>query len=258
MIPEKRQVAILELLKLKKMVSIEDIVKELNISGMTARRDLNHIEKSSNLIVRVRGGAKLVENSPEANSSYLNDRFQQQYCRHRAEKAAIGKKAASLIEDNETILIDAGSTTFHFARHLDGKNITAIVTAANIAEELEGREGISTILTGGIFRSRVTTLLNPLSANILTQFYADKVFMGVTGISASHGFMCHDFLEADVKKILLQSGKAVYWLADSSKLNKVSTIQIADWQPHYWLITDDGIDVEIKEELGSKCRLIIA
>ncbi|GAA3333087.1 hypothetical protein GCM10020331_095770 [Ectobacillus funiculus] len=60
------------------------------------------------------------------------------------------------------------------------------------------------------------------------------------------------------KKLLLQSGKEIYWLADSSKLNKMGTIQIADWQSHDYLITDDGIEADIKEELTSKCRLLIA
>lgn len=258
MIPEKRQDAILGLLKLRKMISVEEIAKELNVSEMTARRDLTRMEESGHQIVKVRGGAKLLEDPNEASTSYLNDRFHQQYSTCRREKEAIGKMAASLVQENETILIDAGSTTFHFVGHLGGKAVTAIVTATNIAEKLEGQEGVTTILTGGIFRSKTTTLINPLLAQSLTQVYADKVFMGVTGISMSHGFMCHDFLEADVKKLLLQSGKEIYWLADSSKLNKMGTIQISDWQPHYYLITDDGIEADIKEALASQCRLLIA
>jgi DeoR/GlpR family transcriptional regulator of sugar metabolism len=187
----------------------------------------------------------------------LNNRFYKQSIINREGKEAIGKKAATIVSNYETIIIDAGSTALQLATHLSGINITSIVTAINIAEELEGKEGITTIITGGIFRSRTSTLLNPLMEESLSQVYADKVFVGVTGFSLKFGFTCNDFLEADVKKLLIRSGKQIYWLVDSTKINKVGTVKISDIDPNYTIITDDGIDPEVKEELEQICKLIV-
>ncbi|WP_248924332.1 DeoR/GlpR family DNA-binding transcription regulator [Paenibacillus hamazuiensis] len=259
MIPEKRHNAILELLKEKKTISIAEIVKELNISEITARRDLEHIESSTNLILRIRGGAKLIENQLEANTTYLNDRFSKQLAKNREEKQAIGRLAASLVQDDETIIIDAGSTGLHVAKHMDGKKgVTAIVTAVNIAEELEEKDGITTVITGGVFRSRTTTLLNPFIEQSLMNVYADKVFIGVTGVSITHGFSGHDFLEADVKKILMKSGREIYWLADASKLNYIGSIQFAPLDESHTIITDWTVDPEIKRQFEQKCRILVA
>ncbi|GAA3333089.1 hypothetical protein GCM10020331_095780 [Ectobacillus funiculus] len=111
------------MLKLRKMISVEEIAKELNISEMTARRDLTRMEESGHQIVKVRGGAKLLEDPDEAGTNYLNNQFYQQCltCR-REKKRRLGKMAASLVQENETILIDAGSTTFHFVGYLGGKS----------------------------------------------------------------------------------------------------------------------------------------
>jgi DeoR/GlpR family transcriptional regulator of sugar metabolism len=258
MIPDKRQEAIFELIKLNKTISIAEIVKELNISQMTVRRDLEAIENSNHQIVRIRGGAKYIETDiEENNTNYLNNRFFKQSMKNSEGKEAIGKKAASLVSNYETIVIDAGSTTLQLAKHLTGIGITIIVTAVNIAEELEEKEGITTILTGGIFRTRTTTLLNPLMEESLSQVYADKVFVGVTGFSTKFGFTCNDFQEADVKKLLIRSAKQIYWLIDSTKIDKVGTIKISDINPDYTIITDDGIDPHMKEDLEQRCKLII-
>lgn len=260
MIPMKRQEAILELLKKNKTVSIAEIVAELNISEITARRDLDHLEGSSDHIMRIRGGAKWIEaaSTSENMTAYLNDHFQEKFGKHQEEKAAIGKYAASLVENNQTVIIDAGTTAIQVAKHLNGKNnITAVVTAVNIAEELEGKEGVTTVLTGGLFRSKTTTLLSPFIEQTLLNIYADKVFIGITGVSLTHGMTCHDFLEADVKKILVKSGREIYWLADSSKLDFIGSIQISGFEEQFTIITDWGIEPEMKKELEKICKLIV-
>lgn len=259
MIPRKRHEAIIEMLKQQKTVSVSEIVEQFRISEITARRDLEFLEKNSDSIVRIRGGAQWREEPLEASSTYLNDRFQQQYLKNTREKIAIGRLAASLVEDNETIIIDAGSTAIQLAKHLDGKRrLTAFVTAVNIAEELETKEEIMKVLIGGVFRSKTTTLVSPFIEQTLTNLYADKVFIGVTGVSLSHGFTCNDFLEADVKKHLTKSGKEIYWLADSSKLNYIASFQISGIDCSHTIITDSGIDPGMRREWEQQCRILVA
>jgi DeoR/GlpR family transcriptional regulator of sugar metabolism len=163
------------------------------------------------------------------------------------------------VKDDETILIDAGSTTLVLAQHLQGKRgLTAIVTTVNIAEELEGREGITTILSGGIFRSKTTTLVNPIMDRMLMQIHADKVFIGVTAVSLTKGFSGNDFLESEVKRQLLNSGKQIYWLVDSTKINSLSTIHISPFIQDHCIIVDDGIHPESRVQLEKQCKLLIA
>lgn len=255
----ERREEILELLKQKHKISIPDLAELLQVSEITVRRDLELLDHN-NQIVRIRGGAKwLDDEKTEKNTNFLNSRFQKQAAVNQEKKVAIGKLAASLVHEDDTILIDAGSTALEFAKQLKGKRgITAVVTAVNIAEELEGVEGINTILSGGAFRSRTTTLINPFMDRMLMQIYADKVFLGISALSIEKGFSGNDILEAQVKQQLLESGKQIYWLLDSSKVGKISTIRISPIREEHTIITDDRIDPVVKTQLENKCNVLLA
>jgi len=256
---KKRHDQIIEMLKAKKTVSIEEIVDELQISEITARRDLQFLENNTNLLIRVRGGAQLVEEDSAKKTSYLNERFAMKLTRNAGAKEVIGKLAASLVEEGETIIIDAGTSTIQLAIHLpERKNLTVVVSAINIAEELEGKEGILTIITGGVYRSKTTTLLSPFIEQSLMSIYADKVFIGSSGVSLTHGITDEDIMETEVKKALLKAGKEIYWLVDSSKINVIGSFHISKLEEHHTIITDDGISLEMKEQLETKCRVLIA
>jgi DeoR/GlpR family transcriptional regulator of sugar metabolism len=256
---KKRHDQIIEMIKAKKTISIIEIVDELQISEITARRDLSFLENNTNLLVRIRGGAQLVEDDPEKKTSYLNERFTMKLTRNSEAKEAIGKLAASLVNEGETIIIDAGTTTIQVAKNLpERKNLTAVVSAINIAEELEDKEGVLTIITGGVFRSRTTTLLSPFIEQSLMSIYAEKVFIGSSGVSLTHGVTDEDIMETEVKKVLLKSGKEIYWLVDSSKINVIGSFQISKIEDHHTIITDDGISAETKALLEAKCRVMIA
>jgi DeoR/GlpR family transcriptional regulator of sugar metabolism len=255
----ERREEILELLKQKHKISIPDLAELLQVSEITVRRDLDLLDHN-NQIVRIRGGAKWLDDEKiEKNTNFLNSRFQKQAAVNQEKKVSIGKLAASLVHEDDTILIDAGSTALEFAKQLKGKSgITAVVTAVNIAEELEGIEGINTILSGGAFRSRTTTLINPFMDRMLMQIYADKVFLGISALSIEKGFSGNDILEAQVKQQLLESGKQIYWLLDSSKVGKISTIRISPIREEHTIITDDRIDPVVKTQLENKCNVLLA
>jgi DeoR/GlpR family transcriptional regulator of sugar metabolism len=259
MIIKKRHNQILEMIKTHKTLSIAEIAEKLQISEITARRDLEFLDNNTKLLVRIRGGAQWVEDQPEPNTAYLNDRYSERYAKNQQEKTAIGKLAAALIKEDETIIIDAGSSAIQLAKHVDGKKrITAVVTAINVAEELEGKEGVVTVITGGVFRSRTTTLISPFIEQSLMSIYADKVFIGVAGVSMSHGFTDNDLLETDVKKILCSSGREIYWLVDSSKVGLIASFHISKILPNHTIITDYGISPQMKDELGKMCRVLVA
>jgi len=255
----ERQQEILELLKQKQVVTIPELAAELQVSEITVRRDLEQLD-SNNQIIRIRGGAKWLDHEKvEKDTNFLNRRFNNQALVQQQEKQAIGKLAASIVNDDETILIDAGSTALQIAKHLkDKRGVTALVTAVNIAEELEGRQGVTTIITGGVFRSRTTTLVNPIMDRMLTQIYADKVFLGATAVSLTNGISGNDFLESEVKRQLMLSGKQIYWVVDSSKIDTMSTIQITPIRKDHTIITDSKLSAELQAELRKQCNLLVA
>lgn len=258
MLAQERQKRILQLIQSKDIVKVSDIVKEFQVSEITARRDLDILDEKKKL-KRVRGGATGIGVIDE-DANKLKERFVQQNQENREQKELIGEYAASLVKDGEIIIIDGGSTSLEFAKQLVGKNnVTAIVTAINIAEELEGREGVTTMITGGTLRSRISSLVDPLLKTTLSQIYADKVFIGVRGISRSHGYTTNDFEEAEVKKLLFQSAKEVYIISDSSKFNKVTAAHIGKIDDANYIITDSDLSPSIRKEYSqSSCKILTA
>lgn len=263
LLAKTRHEMILQMLKEQKNLSITEVAEKLNVSEITARRDLEFLESTTKMLVRIRGGAQLaepdLEDLRETKTTYLNERFMQRISKNMDLKSSIGKLAASLVREDETIVIDAGSTTLQLAKHLpDDTRMTAIVTAINIAEELENKSKITKVLTGGVYRSRTTTLLSPFIEESLTSIYADRVFIGVSGVSLTHGVTDNDILEKDVKKVLLKSGREIYWLADSSKLDNIGTFLVSPLLESHTVITDSGITDEMRRKLESKCRVLVA
>lgn len=248
---------ILNVLKEQDTVMVQELVESLNVSEITVRRDLDLLEKSKKLI-RTRGGARLAAEDPH----YLNQRYEMQSTMNLEGKKAIGKLAASMVLHGETIVIDSGSTAIQLARHLHNKRgVTALVTAVNIAEVLEGREGVNTILAGGVYRAKTAALTSPFLENFFTSIYADKVFLGVTKFCLEFGFSGNDFYEYGTKKLILNAGREVYWLADSTKLNEEdakANIHISSLQSNHHIITDKGIQPEVREQLERVCHLHVA
>ncbi|PKG24661.1 DeoR/GlpR family DNA-binding transcription regulator [Niallia nealsonii] len=258
MITKKRHDLMLEMIKKSKTVSIMDLANELGISQVTARRDIEHLEKNTNKIAKIRGGAEWKETSSTSSTDYLNTRFYEQYEKNKDKKERIAQKAAVFIQEKDNIIIDAGSTMLHLARFIDNsKKITAFLTAVNIAEELEHKSLVTKILMGGVFRSRTTTMISSMIEQSLSNIYADKVFVGASALSIQHGFSCNDILEADVKKILLKSANEIFWLVDSAKFDNIASFQISEIQANHTIITDDGLDPKLIKEFGKKAKLII-
>ena len=132
-----RRKKILEHIKETGEVMVTQLSREFNVSEVTIRNDLEHLERK-NLLVRARGGAIHTENHVG-----IDQRITEKHKIHAAEKAAIGKLASSLINDGETIIIDSGTTTAEIVKHLDGiKHLNVITNALNIANLLAAHPAV--------------------------------------------------------------------------------------------------------------------
>ncbi|MBZ5752504.1 DeoR/GlpR family DNA-binding transcription regulator [Metabacillus rhizolycopersici] len=266
MITTKRIEILANFIEENRTVSIQEIVDKLNISAVTARKDVEYLEEHTPNIKKVRGGAVWQENESvtirkngNTSKDYLNNRFLKQSMTNQNNKKQIALTASSLLRNGDSILIDAGSTMYEFAKSISPNiTITAFITAMNIAEVLEGMENITKIILGGVFRSKTTTMVSSMMEQIISTIFVDKLFIAASGLSYSHGFTCNDILEADVKKQLLKSAKEVYWLVDSSKIEKISSFQIAQFDSSHTIITDDKIDPENQKQLEKMMNVLIA
>ncbi|MFD1167885.1 DeoR/GlpR family DNA-binding transcription regulator [Oceanobacillus caeni] len=264
MFVSKRLQLMFQYIKKKGVISINEIASQFDISVVTARKDIEILEKETTNIKKVHGGVLWIEEEKEEeinqySNDFLNERFQEQRKLNLEKKKAIAKKAATLLNYNESILLDAGSTIYEFSKNIpDDIKLTVFITTLNIAEVLESNNAITKIVLGGVFRSKTTTMISSILENAITSLHADKLFISASGCSPSYGFTCSDILEGDVKKKLLSSTKAVYWLVDSSKIGNRSSFPISPLNKDHYLIVDDGIKLEDKERLEKQINVIVA
>ncbi|MBO0590171.1 DeoR/GlpR transcriptional regulator [Cellulophaga sp. E16_2] len=246
----ERRKKILNLLDTNGQVFVHELSEQFKVSEVTIRNDLELFE-SKKLLIRARGGAMKFENS--VSTDY---RISEKDKIHYAEKIKIGIKAASLVNEGETIILDSGTTTMEVARHLDSKNsINVITNALNIANQLINSLNINIIVPGGTLRKNSHSLVGPLAEKNLRNFYVDKLFLGVDGFDCSLGAFTPNIEEASLNQIMIEIAKDVILVADSSKFNRRSLAFICSTQKIDIIVTDDKISSENQkqlEELGVK------
>lgn len=252
----ERRKTILDMLNAKGQVMIPDLSSIFHVSEVTIRNDLDQLEKKK-MLLRARGGAIRIDTV--VNIDYrLSDKDKL----HSYEKAKIGKYAANLIEDNNTVIIDSGTTTIEIVKHLSPvKEITVISNALNIVNQLISKNypSINVILLGGYLRKTSLSLVGPLAEKNLANFYVDKVFLGVDGFDTKQGIYTPNIEEAHLNQQMIEIAKEVILVADSSKFGRKSMAFICEPSRINTVITDEGISNEDRKRLeDAGVKVIIA
>ena len=252
MLNEERRNAILNSLTQHHRILVTEIAQRLKTSPVTIRKDLEVLERRG-LLNRVHGGAIAT------NPSVLDLSLTEKERLHAREKERIARVAAKLIDDGDVIILDSGSTTMAIARLLKmRKGITIITNAINIASELAGSDN-EIILIGGMLREKSFSLVGPLSEASLARMTADKLFLGVDGISFEYGYTTPNLLEADINRSMLRAATQVIVTADSTKLGRKSLGVIAELSAAHKIITDDHIvDEDLHRLQAMGIEVIIA
>lgn len=247
-----RRVKILDMINTVGQVSVNELSVKFNVSEVTVRNDLSHLEKKG-LLIKTRGGG--LKSQRVGIDQQLNEKAKI----NSREKAAIGKKAAELINDNDTIILDSGTTTEEIAKNINTiKNLTVITNALNIADQLI-RDEIKVILLGGILRTSSLSLIGPIGENNIRNFYCDKCFLGVDGIDSQTGVYTPNLEEANLNRLMIEYSKEVVIVTDSSKFKRKSFAHIAPMSKVNLVITDSKIpEDEFKnlQNLGIKVILV--
>lgn len=228
-----RRGEILSLVQQNGEVSATELSKLLGVSEVTVRSDLNALAQAGQLR-RTRGGARLP-------LDVIRESPLEETCRkHAAAKRRIGRAAAALVHDGETVFLDVGSTTTEVARALSPtlRDVTVITNGLNIALELERRPNLRVIVTGGTLRPLQHSLVSPYALGVLRHVHADRLFLGCNGLSAATGVTNANHEEAEIKRLMVEQSREVVVVADHSKLGQVSRARVAPAEAVTTLITD--------------------
>lgn len=241
---EERQEKVLEMLKTKVSLKVCDLSTLFNVSDTTIRRDLQVMENKG-LLARTHGGAvRTSEATYEASFLQKKDEMHD-------EKISIGKTAASMINDGDTIILDCGTTTLEIAKNITAVDLTVITNSIDIAEELSNKKNIDIIVTGGNLRTTTRAMVGHLTENALKQFRVDKVFIGANGISVDAGITTPNFIEAQTKKAMINSGSKIIVVADSSKFNVICISLICEARDVTSIVSSNDIPENIVNEFNN-------
>jgi DeoR family transcriptional regulator of aga operon len=239
----ERRAKILEMLERDGQVQVLTLSKMFDVSPVTIRNDLAQLEQK-NMLIRTRGGA--IRPHRVGIDFKLNEKAK----KHFKEKQAIGRKAAELIREGDTIILDSGTTTMEIAKNLcDFKELTVITNALNIAQQLADCKNIRVIVPGGILRKNALSLVGPMAESAIRNYYCDKFFLGVDGIDASYGVSTPNAEEAYLNRIMIELARETFVVTDSSKFKKRSFAFIAPMKKIHFVITDKNIPEDELETL---------
>ena len=249
----QRRVMILDKLHENGQVDVLSLSKSLKVSEVTIRNDLKSLEQK-NALIRARGGAFKIERT--GADFTLSDKNKQ----HNEQKTAIGKAAAALIEEGDTIILDSGTTTLEITKNLSGiEELTVITNALNIAGQLAEHPKVNVIIPGGFLRKNSLSLIGSTAEESFKNYFCDKLFLAVDGFSVLYGLSTPNVEEAHLNRMMMSISKQVIVVADSSKFLKRSFAFIAPITDIDVLITDNGIPEEDRKKLeGAGIKVIIA
>ena len=248
MLAEIRRKQILDLLRQREngAVSISELSDELRVSEMTIRRDLDFLKKKD-LLRRVHGGA--VAFSLEEPGTPFHERTSDA----DLQKKVIGQFAAWLVKEGETIILDAGTTTREVGRNLVGRhNLTIITNNILIAVEMAQFPKINTILLGGILKHIEVCTVGSMVKQSLSNLTANKFFLSAAGISLKRGLTDPDMAEVEIKQAMMRSADEVILVADSTKVNITTLVQIAPIAAISRWVTDDNVSPEMVAAVESE------
>lgn len=247
MLTEERHSIILETVNKKKSAGLGELCELLNTSESTVRRDLSLLDKKG-LLVKVRGGAIAI--SQDDSFTAAEPDVEEKAGLFAAEKEAIARYAASLIEDGDFVYIDAGTTTEKMIEYIPSKSVTFVTNAFINAKKLAQR-GFKVIILAGEVKASTEAIVGSEAAVTLMNYNFTKCFMGVNGISIKGGLSTPDKNEASVKTMAVSRSKEVFILSDHSKFGKIFPIKFSELNRGK-IITDKVPDKKYLSETSVK------
>lgn len=241
MIQKKRLDIIMDILKKKGMADIKTLSRELDVTEKTVRLDLKELEQQ-NFVERVHGGAVLKVKTIELGGKDSLRRIS-----HLEQKRAIAERALSLIQENDVILLDDGSTTQELAKLLGEFRVTVLTNDLLIVNELMYKTNITLYIIGGLVRrdSDSYIVTGEDAIQFLQKYRVAKLFLGTSTVDSKEGLMIFNYGDNFTKRAFIDAADLVICLADASKFEKTAFTKVARLDEVDTFITDDALEAEI-------------
>lgn len=244
MIVDDRRKKILELINKNGSVRVTELSCLFNISEVTIRTDLADMENKG-LLTRVHGGAI------SSYKPYYSMNINQRMSTNQAQKEIIAKKIADMIEDNDTIMLNSGSTTLLVFRSIpENLNLNIVTNSISIALEGATKPNFNIILLGGLINAKYQFTFGDDAIRQLKSYHADKLILSVDGIDSENGFSSYFDKEVEIDRIMLEQSNINIVAADHSKFNRRAFTKIFDLFVCDYLITEDGVPDALKNTLA--------
>ena len=247
MLADDRRRRIYELIREEGSARVSALSETFGVSEPTIRADLEKLE-GDGLVVRDHGGAYLRSLDTLVRTQTLDHK------EHTKEKALIGRRAAELVHDGDTLILDSGSTVTELAKNLlDRRDLHVVTNALNIALLMGSEPSFTVLVTGGEFKAPTLSLTGEQAASIFEHIFVSKLFLATAGLSFETGLTYPGLSDLPVKRAMIRAAKRVYLLADSSKIGTTSFAAVGGLSDIDVLVTDKGItgaDVDRLQELG--------
>ena len=232
-----RQSKIIKLVNTHHKIEVSKLATLLNVSQVTIRKDLDHLEEEG-LLSREHGFA-LIKNANDINT---------RLALHYDNKLAIASRAAEMVSNGETVMLESGSTCTLLAEQLakQKKDITIITNSAYIAIRIRELPIRKVILLGGEYQKDYQGMVGPLVRKCAKEFYVDKFFVGTDGFIPSAGFTCDDMMRVETMEYMSDAANKVIILADSSKFRQQGVVIQSTFSDVDCVCTDSEIDSDVK------------
>lgn len=250
MLKRERLARILQSVNEKGTISVSEITEKLKISDMTARRDLDELEKAGKLI-RFHGGAQSIHYTLDHELTH-----KEKSTRNLEEKTAIARYAVSLVEKGDTVFLGPGTTIELLARALPVKelDLRVITTSYPVFEYLSRTAPEHIILAGGQYRSSTGSFVGPLCNEMLQKLKFHKAFFSCNGISG-HDVTTSSLEEGENQKIALNHARRRYLLADHEKFSREDFFVYYSLYNLDLIVTDEGIREKTLEHYREFCQI---
>ena len=230
---ERRQI-ILDLLNIENRVLVSGLSQRFGISEVTIRNDLAELENRG-LLERIHGGAI------PAKRSYYNMTLAERSQENVEKKKQIAIRIASKVDDGETLMMNAGTTTLLAAIELKKKrNLKVVTNSLSIAQAIEESEGNSAILLGGKVNAKYLFTYGPDALEQLKRYRADHLILSVDGVEPDSGISTYHYEESELDSLMIDRSNKVSVVADSSKIGLERFVGIATFNAIDTLVTNEG------------------
>lgn len=254
LLAEQRRALILDEVRRRGGVRVNELTRKLNVSDMTVRRDLDALARQG-VVEKVHGGAV-----PVIEASSHEPGFEAKSGLELGAKEAIARAAAKLVTPGSAIALSGGTTTYSLAhRLLDVPDLTVVTNSVRVADVFhtaqrrpgaQSRDGAATVvLTGGV-RTPSDSLVGPVADRAIGSLHFDMLFLGVHGISVEAGLSTPNLAEAETNRQFVRSARRVVVIADHTKWGTVGLSSFASLEDVDTLVTDAGIPEVLRAEIS--------